>query len=74
MSNAAISGTLLFRLDALTTGVTLANATGMQNGAPTITLPTSSLAPGESVTVTTSFQNANRLLISYTPTLFDGKL
>jgi hypothetical protein len=31
------------------------------------------LAPGESVTVTTSFQNPNRLLINYTPTLFDGK-
>jgi hypothetical protein len=72
-SNAAISGTLLFRLDALTAGVTLANATGSQNGAPTITLPTSMLAPGESVTVTTSFQNPNRLLINYTPTLFDGK-
>jgi len=73
-SNASINGTLLFRLDSLTTGVTLANATGTQNGAPTITLPTSSLAPGESVTVTTSFQNPNRLLISYTPKLLDGKL
>jgi polygalacturonase len=73
-SNAGISGTLLFRLDSLTTGVTLANSTGMQNGAPTITLPTSSLPPGESVTVTTSFQNPNRLLISYTPKLLDGKL
>jgi pectin methylesterase-like acyl-CoA thioesterase len=74
MSNAAISGNLLFRLDSLTTGVTLANATGTQNGAPTITLPTSMLAPGQSVTVTTSFQNLNHLLISYTPKLFDGKL
>ena len=74
MSNADVKGTLLLRLDNLTTGVTLANATGMQNGAPTITLPTSMLAPGESVTVTTSFQNPNRLLVSYTPKLFDGKL
>jgi hypothetical protein len=73
-SNAAVSGNLLFRLDSLSTGVTLANATGTQNGAPTIALPTASLAPGESVTVTTSFQNPNRLLISYTPKLFNGKL
>lgn len=71
-SNAAITGALLFRLDALTAGVTLANATGTQNGAPAITLPATSLAPGGSVTVTTSFQNANRLVVSYTPRLFAG--
>jgi pectin methylesterase-like acyl-CoA thioesterase len=71
MSNTAISGTLLFRLDSLSAGVTLANATGTQNGAPTITLPKSSLAPGESVTVTTSFQNPNRVMIAYTPKLID---
>jgi polygalacturonase len=73
-STASISGLLLFRPDALPAGVTLANATGTQSGAPTITLPVTSLAPGASVTVPTSFDNPNRSLISYTPKLFAGKL
>jgi pectin methylesterase-like acyl-CoA thioesterase len=72
VSNTSISGPLLFRLDNLTAGVSLDNRTGMLDGAPTITLPTSMLAPGESVTVPTSFQNPNRVLISYTPKMFNG--
>jgi hypothetical protein len=73
-SNATITGTWLFRLDNLTAGVTLANQTGLQGGAPTITLPTSSVAPGQSITFTTTFQNPNRLTIGYTPKLFTGTL
>jgi len=72
VSTAIISGPLLFRLDGLSTGVTLDNRTGTQGAAPTITLPKPALAPGESVTVTTSFQNPGRVLINYTPTLFNG--
>jgi hypothetical protein len=74
VSNTAISGTLLFRLDAMTGGVTLYNQTGVQNGSPTMTLPVSSLAPGESATVTTTFQNPNRVTIGYTPKLYAGAL
>jgi hypothetical protein len=74
VSNAAIGGTLLLRLDALTAGVTLYNRTGVQGGSPTITLPVSSLAPGESVSVTTTFQNPNRAIIGYTPKLYAGTL
>jgi regulation of enolase protein 1 (concanavalin A-like superfamily) len=74
MSNASISGTLRFCLDSLTNGVTLYNKTGDQGGSPTITLPKSSLAPGESVTVTTTFQNPGRAIIGYTPRLLAGTL
>jgi hypothetical protein len=72
-STASIGGLLLLRLDALTAGVRLANATGTLSGAPTITLPVTTLAPGESVTVTTEFQNPNRSLVGYTPKLLAGK-
>lgn len=74
ISNAAVSGILLFRLDGLTGGVTLDNQGGTQGGAPTLTLPKSSLAPGETVTVTTVFSNPARLSIAYTPKLFAGTL
>jgi hypothetical protein len=72
MSNAIISGSLLFRLDNLTTGVSLDNKTGTQGGAPTLSLPVPSLAPGQTATVTTTFLNPNRLSIGYTPKLFAG--
>jgi hypothetical protein len=58
-----------FRLDELPSEVALANATGPLSGAPTLKLPQPNLAPGESVTVTTSFLNPNRVAITYTPAL-----
>jgi hypothetical protein len=72
MSNATVSGILLFRLDNLTSGVTLDNKTGTQGGSPTLTLSNSSLAPGESATVTTVFANPSRLSVGYTVKLFAG--
>jgi hypothetical protein len=74
MSNATIGGILLLRLDNLTSGVTLANASGVQGGAPTITLPVSALAPGATATVTTIFNNPGKGGIGYTSKLFAGKL
>ncbi|WP_332847847.1 ExeM/NucH family extracellular endonuclease [Massilia sp. S19_KUP03_FR1] len=56
-SAAALAGPLHFRLDSLSAGVTLDNASGSQNGAPYITLP-GGLAVGASVTVTTTFSTA----------------
>jgi hypothetical protein len=70
MSNAIISGALLFRLDYLTDGVTLSNGTATQGGAPAIALAKSSLAPGETVSVTTTFQNPTRVIVGYKPKLF----
>jgi hypothetical protein len=80
MSNGAIGtvgaskGLLLVRLDGLTAGVTLANGSGTQGGAPTLTLPVSSLAPGQSVSATTIFNNPGKASIGYTPKVFAGKL
>jgi hypothetical protein len=73
MSNATLSGILMFRLDQLSTGVTLDNRSGSQGGSPTLSLPVSSLAPGASATVTTVFANPSRVSIAYTPKLFAGK-
>jgi hypothetical protein len=71
-SNATISGSLLFRVDYLTDGVTLDNKSGTQGGAPTLVLPVSALSPGQSATVTTIFANPNRLSVGYLPKLLAG--
>lgn len=71
-TNAAISGTILFRLDLLPNGVSLDNRTGEQGGAPTLLVPRATLAPGETVTVATTFLNPNRISINYLPKLFAG--
>jgi len=73
-SGATLNGPLQFRLDGLTAGVTLDNASGAQNGAPYLTLPVSSLAPGATVTVTTTFSNPGKVGIGYTATLISGSL
>jgi hypothetical protein len=73
-SNAIISGNLTFRADYLTSGVTLDNRTGALGGAPTLALPKSSLAPGETVSITTIFLNPARAAIGYTPKLLVGSL
>jgi hypothetical protein len=72
MSNAIISGTFMFRLDYLSAGVNLDNRTGSQGGSPTLSVPVTSLAPGQTVTVSTVFSNPNRVTINYTPKLFAG--
>jgi hypothetical protein len=72
MSNATISGSLLLRLDNLTPGVSLDNKSGTQGGAPTLALPVSSLTPGQTTTVTTTFSNPNRASIGYTPKIYVG--
>jgi hypothetical protein len=74
VSNTPLNGTLLFRLEALTGGVTLSNATAIQDASPLIALPVASLAPGASVSATTSFVNPNRVAIGYRPTLYIGSL
>jgi hypothetical protein len=71
-SAAALTGPLHFRLDGLTAGVSLDNRSGEQGGAPYITLPGASLAPGASVTVTTVFTNPSKLVINYTSKIISG--
>jgi hypothetical protein len=68
-SNTIIEGSLSLRLDYLTDGVSLDNQSGVQGGAPLLKLPVGSLAPGQSVTVSTSFLNPTRVSIGYQPKL-----
>jgi endo-1,4-beta-xylanase len=71
-TNVTLNGPLQFRLDGLTAGVSLDNVSGAQNGAPYMTLPVISLAPGASVSVTTTFSNPGKVAVGYTATLISG--
>jgi hypothetical protein len=71
--NATVSGPLYLVLQGLTPGVTVANKTGDKDIGPYITLPVTDLAPGQSVSVTTTFANPSKLGISYTPILISTK-
>jgi predicted extracellular nuclease len=71
-SAATLNGPLHLVLEGLTAGVTLDGKTGDQNGAPYLTLPAGSLAPGASVTVTTVFSNPAKAGFGYTAKLFSG--
>lgn len=67
---AAITGQLQLALQDLTTGVSLDNKTGMRDTVPYITVPVTALAPGATVTVSTSFANPAKSAISYTPKIY----
>jgi len=69
-SGQTLASPLHFRLIGLTAGVTLDTQTGLDYGVPYMALPTTSLAPGQSVTLTTTFSNPNKVGIAYTPALF----
>ncbi|MET0982989.1 MAG: glycoside hydrolase family 30 beta sandwich domain-containing protein [Telluria sp.] len=57
-------------LEGLPGGVTLANRSGEWNGAPYLKLPVADIAPGATVTVSTSFTNPSMANIAYTPRVF----
>jgi hypothetical protein len=61
-----INGSLVATLNNLTTGVTLTNATGMNNGFPYIGSVVS-LAPGASTTLPLQFSNLTNQPINYVP-------
>ncbi len=67
-----LAGPLHFHLEALSKGVTLDNASGVKDGVPYITLPVSELAPGQSVTLTTTFTSQNKE-VAYTRKLIRVK-
>ncbi|WP_371766636.1 OmpL47-type beta-barrel domain-containing protein [Massilia sp.] len=69
-SGQALTGPLHLRLTALTAGVTLDTQTGVKDGVPYMALPVAGLAAGQSVTLTTTFSNPNKVGIAYTPALF----
>jgi len=68
----ALTGPLQLVLQGLPEGVTLDNRSGMQGGAPYLTLPQATLAPGAGITVSTTFTNAAKRSINYTPQLVSG--
>lgn len=57
-------------LEGLPQDVTLANRNGEWNGAPYLNLPVAEIAPGATVTVSTSFANPSMTNIAYTPKVF----
>jgi hypothetical protein len=67
-----LAAPLHLRLQGLTAGVTLDNKTGDDYGVPYIALP-ADLAPGQSITLTTTFSNPSKVGIGYVPTLFSIK-
>ncbi len=72
-STATYDGVLMLRLDTLSDGVALANRSGSEGGAPTLTLNPARLAPGQTVTFPLVFTNPARVAIGYTPRLFAGQ-
>ena len=71
-SGAAINGPFQLELAGLPAGVTLVNATGAHNGLPYISAGGASIAPGATVTVTTTFANPNKVAITYTASIYSG--
>jgi hypothetical protein len=72
-SSETLTGPLHLRLEGLTAGVTLDNKTGDKDGASYITLPEQALAPGQTVTLTTTFSNPAKAAISYLPKVVSAK-
>jgi len=68
-----LSGPLHLVLPGLPAGVSVDNLSGMQGGAPYITLP-GSIAAGATVTLETIFTNTTKRNFSYTPQLLSGSL
>jgi uncharacterized repeat protein (TIGR03803 family) len=75
ISGVAISGPFQIRLTGLTSGVTLANATGEFSGAPYLTVPgTVSLASGQSATVDLQLDDPSLGTINFTPVIYSGSI
>jgi len=71
-SGAPISGPLQLVLQGLPAGVTLDGKRGDVGGAPYLTLASTTLAPGASLTVTTTFTNPSKTSVVYTVQLVSG--
>ncbi|MFC4933153.1 ExeM/NucH family extracellular endonuclease [Massilia sp. GCM10023247] len=71
-SAVTLNGPLQVVLEGLPEGVTLEGMSGEQDGAPYLTLPNASLAPGAWATVDVSFTSPSKAVIDYTPKLYSG--
>ena len=70
-SGAVLAGPLQLKLDGLASGLTLDNASGIDAGAPYVTL-SSPLNAGATVSVPLTFTNPARSTVTYTPALYQG--
>ncbi|CAN7306199.1 discoidin domain-containing protein [Pseudoduganella sp. LjRoot289] len=70
-SGAALPGPLQLKLNGLTSGLTLDNASGSNAGAPYVTVA-GPLNAGATVNVPLTFSNPARSTVSYTPALYQG--
>lgn len=74
-SNVPVTGPLHFVFAGLTPGVLVDGAHGMHKGSPYLSLPETTIAPGEKLTVQFSFTyGEKKKAIDYTPKLFTGSL
>lgn len=71
-SDQPLAGPLQLVLQGLPAGITLDNRSGMHDGAPYLTLPQGGIAPGATVTVSTTFTNSAKRNFIYTPQLVSG--
>jgi hypothetical protein len=73
VSSSTIAGPLQIVFSSLTSGVTLANATGSFGGWSYITVSgVGSLAPGQSATVAVDFKDPSMAMIDFTPMTYSG--
>lgn len=75
VSSAPVMGPLQVAFSSLTSGVTLADATGSYSNHPYITVSVgSSLSPGQSVTINIQFSDPSNAIINFTPVIYSGSL
>jgi predicted extracellular nuclease len=68
-----IAGPLQLSFDGLPAGVTLANASGLRQGVPYITLAAPTFDADGTVQVAVQFNNPSRAAITYTPRVYAGQ-
>lgn len=71
-SAAAVSGPFQVEISGLPAGVTLANASGVHNGVPYITVNSASVAPGAKLSLTLVASNPNKVAINYSAAVYSG--
>lgn len=70
-SGAALTGPFQLKLNSLTAGVILDNASGIDGGAPYVTVDTT-LAPGAALSIPLTFSNPAKATIVYAPKFYQG--
>jgi hypothetical protein len=74
IGSSAIIGPLQIVINGLPVTVTTMNATGKFAGTPYLTVPTTGLAPGQSVTASVQFSNPSNAAIELTPSIYSGSV